>query len=359
MLGAISKWVGAGNSCKRIILIDLEEDKAAAMVNTVQLFNEKVAPLLISNSKKTTNATATATAMKVPQFSWYWEVYSHEMDPQGNLLFNQPDTIVTAGGAHWVPYNYDQVLQIEAGLADDSFPVILNGFGGDMAIDSSYLIHRVTKPLIENFELAQSVTQYHQETTNSESTSTRPVLQGEPFDPIIGSMQGYNKGAVVAVRDSPVVEPGDAVADRFPLVEDIQIASEVVKKEGFEIFGPKDLMSAPEDWDSVLQRLRTHLLVQQTNAAVVDASSPTAPRTVIIQAMGSQALAQAEKEVLNFVFLISLERSKDLSVKWPEEWTGGPFSVNADNSSTTLFPVDRDSDEWQRVEAEWRKVGHP
>ena len=173
-----------------------------------------------------------------------------------------------------------------------------------MAIDSSYLIHRVTKPLIENFELAQSVTQYHQETTNSESTSTRPVLQGEPFDPITGSMQGYNKGAVVAVRDSPVVEPGDAVADRFPLVEDIQIASEVVKKEGFEIFGPKDLvlsaesaihaalfkeehdcasssggnssstnsssgssggnssrsfdlqMSAPEDWDSVLQRLR-------------------------------------------------------------------------------------------------------
>jgi hypothetical protein len=75
--------------------------------------------------------------------------------------------------------------------------------------------------------------------------------------------------------------------------------------------------------------------------------------------MGSQDLAEAEKEVLNFVFLISLERSKDLSVKWPEEWTGGPFSLNADNSSTKLVPVDRDSDEWQKVEAEWRKVGHP
>ena len=151
-----------------------------------------------------------------------------------------------------------------------------------MAIDSSYLIHRVTKPLIENFELAQSVTQYYQETTNSESTSTRPVMQGEPFDPITGNMQGYNQGVVLALHDSPVVEPGDAVADRFPLVEDIQIASEIVRKEGFEIFGPKDLvlsaecaiqaalfkeehdcaksfdlqMSAPEDWDLVLQRLR-------------------------------------------------------------------------------------------------------
>ena len=107
MLGAISKWVGAGNSCKRIILVDIEENRAAAMVQTVQLFNEKVVPLLLSDSKKA--ATATATVLKVPQFSWYWEVYSHEMDPQGNLLFNHPDTIVTAGGAHWVPYDYDQV----------------------------------------------------------------------------------------------------------------------------------------------------------------------------------------------------------------------------------------------------------
>jgi len=61
---------------------------------------------------------------------------------------------------------------------------------------------------------------------------------------------------------------------------------------------------------------------------------------------------------MNFVLLISLERSADLSVKWPDEWTGGPFSVNADNNSTTLVPVDHSSDEWQRVEKEWRKTGH-
>ncbi len=106
-LGAISKWIGRGNSCKRIILVDIEEDKAAAMVNAVQLFNEKIAPVLISNSIKA--AAATATAMKVPQFSWYWEIYSHERDPQGNLLWNHPDALVTAGGAHWIPYDYDQV----------------------------------------------------------------------------------------------------------------------------------------------------------------------------------------------------------------------------------------------------------
>ena len=63
--------------------------------------------------------------------------------------------------------------------------------------------------------------------------------------------------------------------------------------------------------------------------------------------------------MLNFIFLISLKRSKELSVQWPDEWTGGPFSVNADNNSTTLVPVDRGTDEWQRVEAEWRRVGHP
>ena len=72
--------------------------------------------------------------------------------------------------------------------------------------------------------------------------------------------------------------------------------------------------------------------------------------------MGSQALLQAEKEFMKFVLSISLERSAELSVKWPEEWTGGS---DADNSSTKLVPVDRDSDEWQRVEAEWRKASHP
>ena len=94
-------------------------------------------------------------------------------------------------------------------------------------------------------------------------------------------MHGYNKGAVFAVHDAPVVDLSDAV-DRFPLVEEIQMASEVVKKKGFEILGPKDQvlsaenaiqaaltkavkestrsfdlqMSEPEDWLSVLQRLR-------------------------------------------------------------------------------------------------------
>lgn len=177
-------------------------------------------------------------------------------------------------------------MQIEAGLVNDSFPVILNGAGGDMANSSPYLIHRVTKPLIENFEFAQSVTQYYQETSNSESNSTRPVLQGEPFDPISGRMNGYNKGAVSTEHNFQVVDLGDVVTDRFPLVEDIQIASEIVKKEGFEIYGPEDLVlsaesaiqaallkevqeckrsfdlqiSAPEDWESVLQRLRYRLV---------------------------------------------------------------------------------------------------
>ena len=95
-------------------------------------------------------------------------------------------------------------------------------------------------------------------------------------------MHGYNKGAVLAVHDAPVQGDLSDAVDRFPLVEEIQMASEVVKKEGFEIFGPKDQvlsaenaiqaalvravkesaqpfdlkMSEPEDWLSVLQRLR-------------------------------------------------------------------------------------------------------
>jgi hypothetical protein len=73
--------------------------------------------------------------------------------------------------------------------------------------------------------------------------------------------------------------------------------------------------------------------------------------------MGSLALAEAEKEVMNFALSTSLKRSAEMSVKLPEEWTGDPFPANADNSSTKLVSVDRDSYEWQRVEAEWRKVG--
>ena len=51
---------------------------------------------------------------------------------------------------------------------------------------------------------------------------------------------------------------------------------------------------------------------------------------------------------------------RDLAVKWPEEWTGGPFSVNEYTSlasSTALISVVRDSPEWQTVEKEWRN-GH-
>ena len=70
--------------------------------------------------------------------------------------------------------------------------------------------------------------------------------------------------------------------------------------------------------------------------------------------MGSLALAQAEMGVMNFALSISLERSAELSVKWPDEWTGGPFSVN---DRTTLVPVDRGTDEWNWAAAEWRKVG--
>ena len=174
-----------------------------------------------------------------------------------------------------------QVLQIEAGLADDSFPVILKGDVSGVTNSAFYFIHKGKRPLyqLKGKRLrsnCDSVCEYYQE--NSETESTRLVLRGEPFDPNKSVMHGYNKGAVVlAKHDGPVVKLGDAAADRFPLVEDVQI---VIKKEGFEIFGPKDLvlsaestiqaallkevcakpfdlqMSAPEDWELVLQRLR-------------------------------------------------------------------------------------------------------
>jgi len=65
------------------------------------------------------------------------------------------------------------------------------------------------------------------------------------------------------------------------------------------------------------------------------------------------ALLKAEREVMSFAQQISLEKVAGLSITWPEDWSGGPFSVTA--KSTTLVRVQRDTEEWKRVENEWMR----
>jgi len=69
--------------------------------------------------------------------------------------------------------------------------------------------------------------------------------------------------------------------------------------------------------------------------------------------VGNVALLKAEREVMSFAQQISLEKVAGLSIKWPEDWSGGPFSVTA--KSTTLVSVQRDTEEWKRVEIEWMR----
>lgn len=62
--------------------------------------------------------------------------------------------------------------------------------------------------------------------------------------------------------------------------------------------------------------------------------------------------------MLDFALQISVERGIELSIKWPEEWTGAPFDV-IDVTPTTLVPVERGTNEWNAVQNEWASVGHP
>lgn len=106
MLGAISKWIRNGGTCKRITLVDVEDSKAAMIVNAVHGFNEKVIPFLVNSARP-----QSPVALRVPQFAWFWEVHLQDMDPQGlSSMFYQADAVVTTNNRRWMPYDYDQVL---------------------------------------------------------------------------------------------------------------------------------------------------------------------------------------------------------------------------------------------------------
>ena len=166
-----------------------------------------------------------------------------------------------------------KVLQIETALAKDSFPLLLNGYVSGIPNKEFYYIHKGKRP--SNTPLPainDSLCELYQE--NARSKFTR-ALHRQPFNPTM-KMYGYNKGVIA--KAEPIVES----IESYPKVVNVKAVREIASKEGFKIFGPKDQVliaehairaalmkearssekafnldfSAPEEWETVLQRLR-------------------------------------------------------------------------------------------------------
>ena len=103
LVAAVSKWVGSGNTCKSIRLIDVDGSKSAAFVDAVQRFNASIPNL-------TARAIVPYCPPQAPQFAWYWEIFVHDKDINGCRTVYEHKDHVKMGGRRFMPYDYDQVL---------------------------------------------------------------------------------------------------------------------------------------------------------------------------------------------------------------------------------------------------------
>jgi O-acetyl-ADP-ribose deacetylase (regulator of RNase III) len=264
LVGAISKWIGSGGVCKKIVLTDLDDSKIAELINAVQSSNDGIIPYLENLSRP----PPVAVPIRVPQFAWYWEVLSHEKDvTKQDSLYNRPNVMKSSDGRRWIPYDYDQVSQIEAST---TFPVILRGDIGGVTNNASYALTHGDRQ--GEFKQVNQKTGFSRTVIRKPFQSTMSMHGYEPIQPAVAVVVNNNE---------------NQVTEKYSRISKVKTAADdVVSKEGVHIYGPKNLVesaenaikkallneakvsdkpfhlpSEPEDWESVLQRLRSVLLL--------------------------------------------------------------------------------------------------
>jgi O-acetyl-ADP-ribose deacetylase (regulator of RNase III) len=352
MIQTVLEWICTGGKLTRIVFVDQLEAHAAAFLLAIQNWSQRGS----INAEEL--VPAKQHAQTPPQYQWLWE--SHETKT-------------------WVPYDYDQVMQIEAALTN-GFPITLRGDVGGRKSDSVHIPDGQTSAV---YTVSQKSVRgrtdnntYEYEQMNSKSKFARPIKR-IPF--ISGMrMHGYEASSSVtevAVNeyDTPVLASVSIVTVDAPARPResgfivIGLADQVHRTRGHVSEGLKNCqqvvvtelsLTAGTSWVDVLNRLRAQLAAANVHVDIVpateDDNAPHELRTIELRAVGQNAMHTATRIVSDYKITFLMEkRQQDAEVVWPKEW---PHDEEYDHSKVgyTLVDLSPESDEFRRVEDEWR-----
>jgi hypothetical protein len=263
-------------------------------------------------------------------------------------------------------------MQIEDALEHNTLPIQLNG---DIAKVSNGVIYQIAGEDFLTFDRKQAVqfTQMRISDGGIQKNFKRSV-RCELFTAGM-TMAGYSKEPVpvAAVDAAPAIRRGLQIVSRIDTGKGDAIAA----SGGLSLLGkPEDIarmeqallaaleqartssahaidlsITAPEDWEVVLTKLRADLLEANVDAEVVPVPA-AGERQIILRACGANELIRGELEVSKFCNKAAKKLAEDAVVQWPTTWTDGPFNVQDDK--VRLIDVLQGSAEWNEVEYEWR-----